>query len=88
LLHGLIQVAVGYEHQNRGNLRGKRSLLRQGAAKLRHFTRRPGVRQIRERALADAEAGKPTPTPKIMLTIEGMNRTAPRDAIRIEIPRR
>ena len=81
-------MAVGYEHQNRGNLRGTRSLLRQGAAKLAHFTRRPGVRALRERALADAEAGAVTPTPKIMLTIEGLDATAPRDAIRIQIPRR
>ncbi|MEX2394507.1 MAG: DUF309 domain-containing protein [Actinomycetota bacterium] len=61
LLHGLIQVAVGYEHQNRGNPRGMRSLLRQGATKLRHFTRRPGIRELREIALYHAEAQKGGP---------------------------
>ena len=85
LLHGLIQVAVGYEHRKRGNPRGMRSLLRQGAAKLRHFTRRPGVREIRDRALADADSGGAPP--KVMLTISGFDASAPAGAIRIEIPR-
>lgn len=87
LLHGLIQVAVGYEHNRRGNARGRRSLLRQGAAKLRHFTRRPGVRELHERALSDAE-GERVVAPKLMLTIAGHNATAPKGAIRIEIPAR
>lgn len=87
LLHGLIQVAVGYEHQNRGNPRGKRSLLRQGAAKLRFFTRRPGVTALREKAIADAEIPKTVP-PKIMITVEGLDAKAPASAIRIEVPRR
>lgn len=89
LLHGLIQVAVGYEHHRRGNVRGMRSLLRQGASKLRHFTRRPGVKALRERALADAarDAASVVP-PKLMLTIAGHAVRAPKDAIRIEIPDR
>jgi predicted metal-dependent hydrolase len=86
LLHGLIQVAVGYEHHRRGNARGMRSLLRQGAAKLTHFTRRPGVRELRDRALRDAgtDAEDVVP-PKLMLTIEGHEATAPKDAIRISV---
>lgn len=95
LLHGLIQVAVGYEHCKRENLRGMGSLLRQGADKLRYFTRRPGVREIRERALHDAErAGRERDLtlssvrpPKLMLVLEGFDAPGPRDAIRITIPR-
>ena len=93
LLHGLIQVAVGYEHQKRGNPRGMRSLLRQGAAKLRHFTRRPGISEIRDRALRDADiAGaegarwQRVAPPKVLLTREGFEATAPASAIRIAIP--
>jgi hypothetical protein len=86
LLHGLIQVAVGYEHQNRRNLKGRRSLLRQGAAKLKYFVRRPGVREIRERALRDAESPNPVTPPKIMLTLSGFTASAPKDAIYIEVP--
>lgn len=87
-MHGLIQVAVGYEHHRRGNPRGMQSLLRQGAAKLRYFTRRTGVRELRERALqdADTDASKVVP-PKLMLTIEGHDIAAPKGAIRIVIPR-
>lgn len=55
LLHGLIQVAVGYEHLKRENPHGMRSLLRQGADKLHEFTDRAGIPAIRDRALADAE---------------------------------
>jgi predicted metal-dependent hydrolase len=87
LLHGLIQVAVGYEHNRRGNARGKRSLLRQGAAKLRYFTRRPGVKDLRDRALADADSERVVP-PKLMLTIAGHDVRAPKGAIRIEVPPR
>jgi predicted metal-dependent hydrolase len=94
LLHGLIQVAVGYEHLKRGNMRGMRSLLRQGAAKLRHFTRRPGVRELRDRALRDAEKAatgelltlasvKP---PRLLVTLEGHQARPPERAIRIEVP--
>ena len=78
LLHGLIQVAVGYEHQKRGNPRGMRSLLRQGAAKLRFFTRRAGIRELRDRASRDAEKAGATgdswrrvAPPKILVTLEG-----------------
>jgi predicted metal-dependent hydrolase len=85
LLHGLIQVAVGYEHNERGNPKGRASLLRQGAKKLQHFTRRPGVRELRDRALADASADRVVP-PKLMLTIAGHDVTAPKGAIRIEVP--
>lgn len=94
LLHGLIQVAVGYEHQRRGNPRGMRSLLRQGATKLSRFTRRPGVREMRERALRDAEiAGEPTEAwrrvapPKVMVALQGFDERAPRSAIRVQIPK-
>jgi predicted metal-dependent hydrolase len=95
LLHGLIQVAVGYEHCKRGNLRGMRSLLRQGAAKLARFTRRPGVREIRERALADAERAEREPgltlrkvgPPKVMLVLEGSSARGPADALHIGVPR-
>lgn len=94
LLHGLIQLAVGYEHLKRGNLKGMRSLLTQGADKLRYFTRRPGVRELRERAVRDAEraAGEPDLTlrgvdpPKLMLTLEGFDARGPQGAVRIEIP--
>jgi hypothetical protein len=87
MLHGLIQVAVGYEHHRRGNPKGMRSLLRQGAEKLRYFTRRPGIRSLRERALADAatDFDRVVP-PKLMLTIAGHDARAPKDAIRIEVP--
>jgi hypothetical protein len=64
-----------------------RSLLGQGAAKLRHFTRRPGIRELREIALAHAEAQKGAP-PKLMLNIEGFEDRAPSNAIRVPIPRR
>ncbi len=96
LLHGLIQVAVGYEHCKRGNQRGMDSLLRQGAAKLEEFTGRPGVAQLRSRALADAKRarterdltlGKVRP-PKLMLTVEGLTASGPEDAVRIEIPKK
>jgi hypothetical protein len=90
-LHGLIQVAVGYEHQKRGNPRGMRSLLRQGAAKLRFFTRRPGVSQLRDRAVNDADAGEGwnrLAPPKILVTLEGFDDSRPRDAIRVTVPRR
>ena len=87
LLHGLIQVAVGYEHLRRGNPKGMASLLRQGAAKLKGFTRRPGVKALRDRALSDAmlTLDEVTP-PKLMLTITGHDARAPKDAIRIEVP--
>lgn len=88
LLHGLIQVAVGYEHQKRGNPRGMRSLLRQGADKLGRFTRRAGVREIRERAIRDAAATRRVVPPKIMVTLEGLDAKAPASAIRIALPRR
>jgi predicted metal-dependent hydrolase len=95
LLHGLIQVAVGYEHQKRGNPRGMRSLLRQGGAKLRHFTRRPGVRELRDRALRDAETAalkggewKRVAPPKVMVALDALDARAPASAIRIGIPRR
>ncbi len=93
LLHGLIQVAVGYEHQKRGNPRGMRSLLRQGAAKLGRFTRRQGVREIRERALRDAGIAGAGGTswrriapPKVMVTIKGFDARGPASAIRIAVP--
>jgi hypothetical protein len=89
-------VAVGYEHLKRGNPKGMASLLAQGVDKLRHHTRRPGIRDIRERARADAaRAGsepdisfRTCPPPKLMLTLDGLGARAPKDAIRIEIPRR
>jgi predicted metal-dependent hydrolase len=94
LLHGLIQVAVGYEHQKRGNPRGMHSLLTQGARKLSSFTRRAGVRELRERAMRDAaiardggEAWRRVAPPKIMLTIEGLDERAPSAATRIRVPR-
>lgn len=70
------------------------SLLRQGAAKLGRFTRRPGVREIRERALHDADRAeheadirlRTCPPPKLMLTLEGRRAPAPREAVHIEIP--
>lgn len=95
LLHGLIQVAVGYEHQKRGNPRGMASLLAQGAAKLRTHVRRPGVRELRARALRDAEIARTggdrwqrLAPPKLMLTIAGSDARAPAAAIRIQVPRR
>jgi predicted metal-dependent hydrolase len=93
LLHGLIQVAVGYEHQKRANPRGMRSLLRQGAAKLARFTRRPGVKEIRERASRDAEIAKDgdgwkrVAPPKVMVGLTGFEASGPARAIRVEIPR-
>ena len=93
LLHGLIQVAVGYEHQKRGNRRGMRSLLRQGAAKLRFFTRRPGVADLRARALRDAdealgERWARVGPPKVWVTLEGFEDRAPAGAIRVAVPGR
>ena len=95
LLHGLIQVAVGYEHLRRGNPKGMRSLLRQGAAKLRFFTRRPGVRELRERALSDAKRAetelgislRSCPPPKVMVGLEGFRAPAPRGSIRVQLLR-
>jgi predicted metal-dependent hydrolase len=94
LLHGLIQVAVGYEHLRRGNPKGMRSLLRQGAAKIRFFTRRPGVKELRERALADAKRAesdskislRSSPPPKVMVGLEGFRAAAPRGSIRVQVP--
>jgi hypothetical protein len=86
LLHGLIQVAVGYEHNKRGNPRGRRSLLRQGAAKLRYFVRRPGVREIRQRALDDAEREGPVTPPKVLVALEGLPARRPARAIEVRIP--
>lgn len=87
LLHGIIQVAVGYEHQKRGNAKGMRSLLRQGADKLRYFTRRPGVRELRDRALADAEEASLTSAPpKVLVVLEGLDSRGPAQAVRIEFP--
>lgn len=94
LLHGLIQVAVGYEHQKRGNPKGMRSLLRQGAAKLGNFTRRPGVREIRERAIRDAgiaaegTAWQRLAPPKLMVTIDGYDARASARAICVAVPKR
>jgi predicted metal-dependent hydrolase len=93
LLHGLIQVAVGYEHCKRGNLRGMASLLRSGARRLGRFTRRPGVREIRQRALNDAARAESEPgltvsgvgPPKLLLVLEGRDARGPQDAIRIRI---
>jgi hypothetical protein len=72
-----------------------RSLLRQGAAKLRHFTRRPGIREIRERALRDADiavqggtAWKRVAPMKVMVEIEGFQSTAPAAAVRTSVPKR
>jgi predicted metal-dependent hydrolase len=94
LLHGLIQVAVGYEHQRRGNPRGMASLLTQGATKLRSHVRRPGVRELRERALRDADIARTDDArwrrlapPKIMLTLERFDASAPAAAIHISVPR-
>jgi hypothetical protein len=95
LLHGLIQVAVGYEHLRRGNPKGMRSLLRQGATKLRFFTRRPGVKALRDRALVDADkAGaepnislRSCPPPKVMVGLEDFRTPSPRGAIRVQVPR-
>jgi predicted metal-dependent hydrolase len=94
LLHGLIQVAVGYEHQKRGNPKGMASLLGQGAAKLGEHTRRRGVRELRERALRDADIARAgddrwrrIAPPKLMLTIAGLDARAPAAAIRIDVPR-
>jgi predicted metal-dependent hydrolase len=87
LMHGLIQVAVGYEHHRRGNQKGMRSLLRQGAAKLQHFTRRTGVKELRERALRDADCDlDQVVPPKLMLTITGHDVRAPKDAILVDVP--
>lgn len=94
LLHGLIQVAVGYEHQKRGNPRGMRSLLSQGAAKLARFTRRPGVREIRDRALRDAEIvadgtrWQKVAPPKVMVVVDDFEARRPPGAIRITVPKR
>jgi hypothetical protein len=70
------------------------SLLRQGAKKLEVHTRRGGVRELRERALRDAEiATRPDDRwqriapPKLMLSIVGVDAPAPSAAIRIRIPR-
>ena len=63
-----------------------RSLLRQGAAKLRFFTRRPGVRELRERAVHDADVADSAP-PKILVTLEGFEATAPKGALRVTVPR-
>ena len=72
-----------------------RSLLKQGATKLGRFTRRPGVREIRERALRDADiAGRRTEEwkrvapPKVMVAIDDLDARAPASAIRIGVPRR
>jgi hypothetical protein len=85
---------VGYEHQKRGNPRGMRSLLRQGSAKLRFFTRRDGVRELRDRATRDADvaaspgnAWRRIAPPKILVTLEGFDGKAPRDATRVKVPR-
>ena len=72
-----------------------RSLLRQGAAKLRHFTRREGVREIRERALADADRAEREPDltlrkvspPRLLLTLDGYDARGPANAVRIVVPR-
>lgn len=85
---------MGYEHQKRGNARGMRSLLRQGAAKLGHFTRRPGIREIRERAARDADIAKDgerwmrVVPPKVMVGLSGFDAGGPAGAIRIQVPRR
>ena len=70
------------------------SLLGQGAAKLRTHTRRPGVRELRERALRDAEIAREggdrwqrIAPPKLMLTIAGCEARGPAAAIRIDVPR-
>ncbi len=94
LLHGIIQVAVGYEHLRRGNPTGMASLLRQGAAKLERFADAPGVGELRERALADAQRAdhdpdvtlRSCPPPKIMVTLEGHGARGPVDALRIAVP--
>jgi hypothetical protein len=85
---------VGYEHQKRGNPRGMASLLGQGAEKLRDHTRRRGVRELRERALRDAEIAsgggerwQRIAPPKLMLTITGCDARGPASAIRIVVPR-
>jgi len=96
LLHGLIQIAVGYEHLRRGNLRGMRSLLGQGTKKLARFTRREGIKALRDRALHDAAraAAEPDLTlercrpPKVMLTLQGVPGKVPARAISVPIPRR
>ena len=96
LLHGLIQIAVGYEHLRRGNLKGMRSLLGQGTNKLARFTRRDGIKALRDRALQDAERAAVEPgltleacrPPKVMLTLEGLPAKATRSrAIKVLIPR-
>lgn len=94
LLHGLIQVAVGYEHLRRGNLKGMRSLLGQGTKKLRYFTRRPGVKALRDRAIDDAERAAQDATltlrkcrpPKVLVAIDGVRASVPTGAIEIRIP--
>ncbi|HVL81662.1 MAG TPA: DUF309 domain-containing protein [Actinomycetota bacterium] len=94
LLHGLIQVSVGYEHLKRGNAHGTQSLLRQGARRLRHQGRRAGVSEIRRRALADAARVEAEPSlklrdidpPKVMLLIDGFGARTPAGAIVIRVP--
>jgi hypothetical protein len=71
-----------------------RSLLRQGSGKLRYFVRRPGVRALRDRALADAartEHGgglglRAVNPPKVLLRLEGFATPRVKGAIEIEIP--
>lgn len=95
LLHGIIQVAVGYEHGKRNNPVGMASLLGQGADKLAAFEERPGVSELRDRALRDADRVRDAASvsldeidpPKIMLAVVGLSAEAPEGAIRIEIPR-
>lgn len=95
LLHGLIQVAVGYEHLKRGNPHGVQSLLRQGADKLEVFVERDGVGALRDRALRDAGRVEEDPEltlddvdpPKLLLVLEGFEAAGPPEVIRIPVPR-
>ncbi len=70
-LQGIIQIAAAFHHYNRKNLRGAKSLLRAGLAKLERFpARRRGIaleslREAVRRWLASLDAGKAPPLQRI-----------------------
>ncbi len=70
-LQGIIQIAAAFHHYNRKNLRGTRSLLRAGLAKIERFpSRHRGValdslRDAVRRWLTSLDAGKAPPLRRI-----------------------